>query len=146
MANQGNSTCNSDMFQFFKDFMEPKMDMDSWANTHRKNTELLNQAARSTVETFRHIAQLQGQYANQLMQQANSIVHGLTTPGKWEDKLSQTAEMAQSNMQTGVNCGRQMAEKIQENHNNLIKMFGSQFSEHMNEASHMARKNPTGKK
>lgn len=143
MTTQNSGSVN-DMFNFFKNFMDSNMNNgnnENWMTMQRKNIEMLNNAARSTIETFRHIAQLQGQYANQLMQQANSVVHGLTTPGKWEDKLSNAVEMTQQNMQTGVQYGRQMAEKIQDNNHNLIKMFEDQCAENWNEACSMGGMN-----
>lgn len=82
-----------EMTQFFENFKSTPFDIQSLLETQRKNMQAVSEAQQVTVENLQAIAQRQGEFFSQLVEENSNMAKAFMGEGTPEEKIAKQADL-----------------------------------------------------
>lgn len=102
----------NDFAKFFESWNKSPFDVQSFAETQRKNLQTVSEAQRVLFENFQAIVSRQTEIFSQYMEEQSSLTSELLREGKPEDKIARNAEIIKTSYEKAIANAKEISEMV----------------------------------
>ncbi len=128
----------------FKQFQStaamPNIDFESIINSHRKNMESMSIASQAAAETVKSIAQAQGRYARQAIEDMASYARKATpSSSNAQEQVDAQAQFIKDEVQKAMSYSKEVSDIWNKSQDKLTKIASGRLNEYIEETKQMAK-------
>jgi phasin family protein len=121
------------MQESFKFTSVPQFDAESFANSQRKNVELLMNTNKAVIEGSQALLQRQADMIQQSVAEATAAAEALTKSGSPEDVSKAQVELLQSAYEKALTNSAEISEMIKKTQDEIVEKVNTRVSESLAE-------------
>ncbi|MBY0272668.1 MAG: phasin family protein [Alphaproteobacteria bacterium] len=130
-----------EIFNAFKQFKVPGVDMEALAASHQKNMELLASTQRKAVESTNSIVELQNKYLKNAFDQWNEQLKHNCTKTSFEEKTACHAQATKEMSDKALEHMKEINTIIVKSNEKILDSIQKHFQESFNDSLNLVKKN-----
>ena len=130
-----------ELFNAFKQFKVPGMDIEPLVASHKKNMELLASTQKKAVESTNSIVELQNKYLKKFFDQWNEELKHNCTKTSFEEKAACHAQTTKEISDRALEHMKEINTIIVKSNEKITDSIQKHFQESFNDSLNLAKKN-----
>lgn len=130
-----------ELFNAFKQFKVPGIDMEALVASHQKNMELLASTQKKAVESTNSIIELQNKYLKKAFDQWNEQLKHNCTKTSFEEKAACHAQSTKEMSDRALEHLKEINTIIVKSNEKIIDSIQKHFQESLDESLNLVKKN-----
>lgn len=130
-----------EMFNAFKQFKVPGIDMEALVASHQKNMDLLASTQKKAVESTNSIIELQNKYLKKAFDQWNEQLTHNCTKASFEEKAACHAQSTREMSEKALAHLQEVNTIIVESNKKIMDSIQKHFQESFNDSLNLVKKN-----
>ena len=130
-----------EMFNAFKQFKVPGVDMEALVANHKKNMELLTSTQQKAVESTNSIIELQNNYLKNAFDQWNEQLKHNCTQTSFEEKAAYHAQATKEMSEKALAHLQEINTIIVQSNKKIMDSIQKHFQESFNDSLNLVKKN-----
>ena len=130
-----------EMFNAFKQFKIPGVDMEALTASHQKNMELLASTQKKVIESTNSIVELQNKYLKKVFDQWNEQLKHNCTQTSFEEKATCHAQSAKEMSERTLEHMKEINTIIVNSNEKILDSIQKHFQESFNDSLNLVKKN-----